>query len=176
MSNLLKVSRLLPSLILLTFLVSSSGCADEYDQEKKIQEIETDGKITNADIVRNPVSADAKLTTDKVAEITFAEERFDFGEVTEGDIVEHTYTFTNTGQVPLLVTNARSTCGCTVPKWSEEPVAPGEEGAITVRFDTKNKSERQSKPITITANTSPARTQLFLDGFVHAKEEATSLN
>ncbi len=156
--------------LLLSMMACLVACEAEYKQEKKIQEIETDGKITNADIVRNPISAEDRLASDQAAELTFDEETFDFGEVDAGEVVEHTFAFTNTGQVPLLVTNARSTCGCTVPKWSETPVEPGKRGEITVRFDTKNKSERQSKPITITANTLPARTQIFLNGYVHEKQ------
>jgi len=69
-----------------------------------------------------------------------------------------------------LITRAKSTCGCTVPEWPEEPIAPGEEGVISVRFDTKNKSGKQGKPITIIANTYPKDTYLQLLGTVTPKE------
>lgn len=139
--------------------------------EKTVQEIKTAGPISNSDIIRNPVSAEGPVDTVNVARLTFDEARYDFGEVPEGEKVEHTYTFTNTGRVPLIISNARSTCGCTVPTWPKTPIAPGETGAITVAFDTSGKPNRQSKPVTITANTYPANTVVYLEGFVQAKKK-----
>ena len=91
---------------------------------------------------------------------------FNFGSVVTGDKVEKDFQFTNEGKVPLLITDARATCGCTVPDWPDTPIAPGEKGVISVVFDTKNKSGRQVKPITITANTYPSTTELRLVGQV----------
>lgn len=146
--------------------------------EKSVQEITSDSKISNASIIRNPVSANAPKDTVNVAKITFEEATFDFGEVEEGEIVTHVYKFTNTGKEPLLISNARSTCGCTVPDWPKEPIPPGGAGTIEVRFNTKNKKNKQSKPVTITANTYPATTKVFLKGIVKPKpgedNEATS--
>jgi len=121
-----------------------------------------------ASMIRNPVSADNdNVDTNKVARLDFAEDVvFQFGEVDEGTVVTHDFPFTNTGSVPLLITKARSTCGCTVPGYPEEPVAPGESGVISVAFDTKNKYGRQRKPVTIIANTYPAMTNIYVDGTV----------
>lgn len=141
------------------------ACDNETADGKKIEEVEATGKISS--IIRNPESADGTVDTVNVAKLTFAETRFNFGEIDEGGVVKHTYKFTNTGKVPLIISDARSTCGCTVPEWPKEPIAPGENGEIFVKFDTKNKKNKQSKPVTITANTYPSQTQIHLDGFVN---------
>ncbi len=161
--------------IALAALLVFSACQSNRSEqsEKSVQEIMSEGPISNSDIIRNPVSADEPVDTVNVAKITFEETTFDFGEAREGEIVTHTYRFTNTGQVPLLISSARSTCGCTVPEWPREPIPPGEQGAIEVRFNTKSKRNRQSKPITIVANTYPSATKVFLNGFVIPEEEAT---
>ena len=121
----------------------------------------------NAALIRNPVDAGTgEVDTANVAAITFGETTYEFGEVDAGAVVKHDFPFVNTGDVPLLITNARSTCGCTVPAYPEEPVAPGESGVISVAFDTKNKYGRQRKPVTIIANTYPAMTTIYVDGTV----------
>lgn len=139
----------------------------ESASEKTLQEIKQDGAISNADIIRNPVSADTPIDTVNVAKITFEEQNFEFGEVTEGAVIEHTFRFKNTGKAPLVIQGARSTCGCTVPEWPEEPIPVGEEGEIFVRFNTKNKRARQVKPVIITANSYPATSKVYLRGFVN---------
>lgn len=132
---------------------------------KKIEEIRTDG-ASNADIIRNPVSAEGPQDTVNIAKITFKETEYHFGEVFKGDIVRHVFEFTNTGKVPLLINDARATCGCTVPIWPREPIAPGQSSQIEVRFNTENKHGGQNKAVTITANTYPATSQIHLIGKV----------
>ncbi|GJM32645.1 MAG: hypothetical protein DHS20C18_16460 [Saprospiraceae bacterium] len=154
--------------IALTIVSCQNGV--EKNQEKSIEEIKSEGRITNADLIRNPVSANEPQDTVNIAKLTFVEATYDFGEVKEGDVVKHTFQFTNTGKVPLLISNARSTCGCTVPEWPKEPIAPGAKGEINVEFNTKNKKNQQSKPVTITANTFPATTKVFLKGYVKPAE------
>ena len=100
-----------------------------------------------------PVSADHPLDTTLVAKMTFEETTYEFGTVLEGKQVEHIFKFKNTGKVPLLITDAKATCGCTVPKYPEETIAPGESGEISVRFNTSGKKEDQNKPVTLIANT-----------------------
>ncbi|MCB0570303.1 MAG: DUF1573 domain-containing protein [Phaeodactylibacter sp.] len=150
---------------------NNSGQPDTAS-EKSVDEIKSEGPISNADIIRSPVTADEPVDTNNVAKMAFEEPSFDFGEVKEGEAVEHTFAFTNTGKAPLIINNARSTCGCTVPDWPREPIAPGHSGVISVRFDTHHKQNKQSKPITITANTYPATTRVFLSGFVHPADDS----
>ncbi len=122
----------------------------------------------NAALIRNPVDQGAdQVDTVNVARFAFAAPtEHQFGEVKEGTIVKNDFTFTNTGTVPLLITDARSTCGCTVGDYPKEPVAPGEASVVSVTFDTNHKYGRQRKAVSLTANTYPARTILYMDGTV----------
>jgi len=99
--------------------------------------------------------------------IEFEEAVFDFGTIESGEKVSHLFTFTNTGDTPLVLINAKGSCGCTVPQWPKEPIAPGEKGQILVEFNSKGKSGAQNKRVTLTCNTDPAMT------FVNIKGEVT---
>ena len=121
-----------------------------------------------ASMIRNPVTADSEqVDSTTVAKLEFGDNTHNFGWVDEGAVVKHDFEFTNTGTVPLVISDVRSTCGCTVAEWPREPIAPGGTGKIPVQFDTKNKKGVQSKPITITANTLPAKTILYLNGRIN---------
>ena len=85
--------------------------------------------------------------------ITFEEQEFDFGTIEQGTPQEHTFVFTNTGEAPLIITNATSSCGCTVPEWPKEPIMPGEAGEIKVKFNSYRKPNLQQKQITLRTNT-----------------------
>ena len=152
-------------LILGLFLLWA-GCANDAADgaDDGVREIQTEGKI--ASIIRNPVSAQPSDTTN-AAKLTFLEEEYDFGTIDEGGVVKHTFKFINDGKQPLIITHARSTCGCTVPEWPKEPIVPGGNGEIYVEFDTKGKQAFQSKPVTVTANTFPAQTVVTLKGRVN---------
>lgn len=100
--------------------------------------------------------------------MTFAETSFDFGTIQEGEVVKHTFTFTNTGKTPLIIQNATAQCGCTVPDWPREPVAPGAKGEIKVEFNSKGKAGVQNKAVTITSNTNKANDQVILKGIVES--------
>jgi len=144
-------------------LMSLAACKTDPapSSEKKIEAIES--KDVN-DFVRMPVTADGEVDTENVAKMEFEETAYDFGTVKKGTKVSHTYKFENTGKVPLIITDARSTCGCTVPTYPKKPIAPGKGGKIKVVFDTTNFSDRQGKPVTITANTYPNKTELMIKG------------
>lgn len=95
------------------------------------------------------------VDTDGTPVFTFEEESHDFGQIEQGTKAETVFTFTNTGDAPLIITSARGSCGCTVPKWPNEPIAPGATGQIEVSFDSKGRQGKQQKSVTITANTTP---------------------
>lgn len=82
----------------------------------------------------------------------FEKTSHDFGDIYHGDKVEHTFRFTNTGTEPVIITNIATQCGCTAPKWPKDPVLPGAKAEITVSFDSKGKSGKQNKVITIISN------------------------
>src|SRR5258707_15844859 len=85
--------------------------------------------------------------------ITWDKNTHDFGDITQGEKVEYTFKFTNSGTEPLVITNVEVTCGCTTPKgWPRDPVNPGGRGEITVQFDSSHKIGRQNKVSTVVSN------------------------
>lgn len=148
------------------------ACASDKSGEKSIEEIRNADLTSNAAIIRNPISAEDNKDTVNVAKLLFEETSHEFGTVEAGEIVTHTFEFTNTGRVPLIISDARSTCGCTVPEWPKDLIPPGKKGKISVRFNTTNMRNQQRKPVTITANTYPSKTKLYLSGFVKDKENS----
>lgn len=84
--------------------------------------------------------------------MTFEATSHDFGDIYQGDKVEHTFHFENTGDAPLVITNIKVTCGCTATDWSRDPILPGEESSITVKFNSAGKLNKQNKVITIVSN------------------------
>ena len=85
------------------------------------------------------------------AEISFEKEVHDYGVMEQNGNGQCEFVFTNTGTEPLLITNARGSCGCTVPEWPREPIAPGASSAIKVKYDTKRPGPI-NKSVTITSN------------------------
>src|SRR6188472_1358413 len=89
--------------------------------------------------------------------ITFEKKTHDFGDLVQGDVVEETFKFANTGTEPLIITNVHVTCGCTTPKgWPRDPIMPGGKGEITVAFNTAGKMNKQNKTVTVISNASNA--------------------
>lgn len=101
--------------------------------------------------------------------ISFTEDHHDFGKVTDGEIVSYSYKFKNTGDKPLIISDVHASCGCTTPNWARDPIAPGQEGEIDVKFNSEGRVGMQEKLITVTANTNPVQTELHLFGEVVAK-------
>ncbi len=89
----------------------------------------------------------------KFPKMEFDYREVDFGTHNEGDILDTVFKFKNTGEVPLVITNVKTSCGCTTPYWPKKPIQPGEEEVIKVKFNTNHKPGKQTKTITIHANT-----------------------
>jgi hypothetical protein len=107
---------------------------------------------------------------EEAAVMSFAETRFDFGEITEGDVVQHTFHFTNTGKSALIIQNAVGSCGCTVPDFPRDPIAPGASGDIKVSFNSKGKAGMQLKTVTVVANTLPQENKVEIQANVKQTE------
>jgi hypothetical protein len=104
--------------------------------------------------------------------MTFEESEFDFGTIDQGTNVEHVFKFTNTGKAPLVIVDAKSSCGCTVPQFTKDPVAPGDSGEMLVKFNGSGKNQ-VSKTVTITANTENGKETIKIKAFVNAPETVT---
>lgn len=109
-------------------------------------------------------STEAPVST---AAMTFNKTVHDFGTIKEGETVQTTFTFTNTGKSDLIIVDARGSCGCTVPNYPKNtPIAPGATGEILVSFDSSNKPNMQQKTVTISANTQSGRETLRIKAMV----------
>jgi len=99
-----------------------------------------------------------------LAKFNFEEKEYNFGTVKVGTKVEHDFYFTNTGEVPMVITGANSTCGCTIPEVPSDPIPPGGQSKVKVTFDSTGKIGMQDKHVTITANTYPKNTVIHMKG------------
>ncbi len=151
-------------LVFLSFTACKQGETEKKDNG--LQEVRLDEKVSNADIVRLPVSADKPIDTANIPKIQLVETVYNFGEITEGAVIKHNFKFKNTGKTPLIITDVQTTCGCTVPSWNKNPIQPNEIDEISVEFNSDGKEGKMDKPITIIANTFPVRTEFKLVGFV----------
>ncbi len=98
--------------------------------------------------------------------ISFDKTEHDFGQIMNGTGVETMFSYTNTGKSPLVVTNIKSTCGCTVPQgWSKEPLMPGASSQFSVKFNGKG-ANKISKTITLTTNTEKGNEQVRISAFI----------
>ncbi len=100
--------------------------------------------------------------------MTFQTEQIDYGTIEQNADPLRTFNFTNTGDEPLQITNAKGSCGCTVPTWPKEPIFPGESGVIEVRYDTK-RIGKFTKRVTLTTNAGPDKITLTIKGLVEKK-------
>jgi hypothetical protein len=174
-------------------LASCSGDLEKRvtDLERRIVTLENGGTAStssaNSNLVKSvsstPVSSASAAPTSDVSqpelsgpfpEFDFNEEAHDFGTISEGEVVNHVFTFKNTGEVPLIIESAKGSCGCTVPQWPREPIPVGGSGNIEVSFNSKGKPGQQNKTVTITANTNPAITRLSIKANVEKSDVSAS--
>lgn len=100
----------------------------------------------------------------------FTETKYDFGTIKEdGGKVTHDFEVTNTGDAPLIFTQIQASCGCTTPKWSKKPIAPGEKGSVTVTYNPMNRPGPFTKSITVTNNSAKQKIVLIVKGEVTPK-------
>ncbi len=105
----------------------------------------------------------------KFPEMKFETREIDFGTHNEGDILDTVFKFTNTGENPLIITNVKTSCGCTTPYWPKKPIQPGESDVIKVKFNTNHKPGKQTKTITIHANTKNLTEVVRIKAYVNPK-------
>lgn len=166
------------SLVLSVAMISLVACKNEKaaTEETKVAPATT----TTSTTTNTPPTNEPAIPAGPLTKIDFPESTYDYGEIMDGEEVIHDFSFKNTGDEPLIISNAKGSCGCTVPEWPREPIAPGESGVIKVKFASKGKGKvggnLQSKRVTITANTDPVNTYLTIKGKVNKEpgtEEAT---
>jgi hypothetical protein len=150
---------------LIASLVACQKNAENQSGEAANNANTTNEKITAKETT---VSSADNANVPKAA-IKFETTTYDFGEVPEGQKVKYVYKFVNEGKNPLIIESAQPSCGCTVPTFPKEPIAPGGTGEIVAEFDSNGRPGEQNKTIKVKANTEPAETQLVLKGRVKGK-------
>jgi hypothetical protein len=171
------------SLHLFFFLLMIYSCKTDAHAGESIAETESSSPEDNPNIERDAYGTIEYLDnparqgnvqnaepTGPTTTIKFKEERFDYGTVKEGSVVEHDFEFLNAGDIPLILQNVTASCGCTTPSWPREPIMPGKTGIISAKFDTRGRGSEsgshQSKSITVRGNFTGGLATLTLRGVV----------
>ena len=127
-------------------------------------------KIENANV---EAAAVRDASANKMAVMTFDKTFHDFGQITQGTPQQTVFTFTNTGDAPLIITDATSSCGCTIPDYPKNtPIAPGQQGQMVVNFNGSGQNQ-VTKTINVQANTANGSELLKIQAFVLAPNAAS---
>lgn len=118
------------------------------------------GGDVDVDLINNPKSAEGFDESVKMPVITFDQELHDFGRLSAGENISYGFHFRNTGNADLIISSCSATCGCTVPSYPKDRIAPGGEGYVTVSFNSSGKTGHQYQEVTVVSNAQPARTKL----------------
>lgn len=165
-----KIKVALIAIIAITLIVNTY-----HDFSKENSENKTSEQITSKIAAKNSPSVKSVQQNKKPSAppttIKFDEMEYDFGNIKQNTKNEHIFKFTNTGKNPLIIEDARGSCGCTVPKWPKEPIPPGGTGEIQVVYSPGKQKGQQTKTVTIKANTEPPTTILKIKAFVEEVNE-----
>lgn len=169
----MKRNALMSLIVLVLVAAGIAGCRDK-DAEKKIATLEArlnelEGKKAVQPAVAAAVPEPETKPEGPLPAFEFQTIEHDFGTIAEGDVVEYSYTFKNTGVAPLIIQNAQGSCGCTASDWSKDPIPVGGTGFVKAKFDSNGKPNIQNKTVTVTANTWPKQTVLRFKAMVTPK-------
>ncbi|HMP98328.1 MAG TPA: DUF1573 domain-containing protein [Cyclobacteriaceae bacterium] len=166
------MSRTLKLFVIVLAAVAALAACRDREAEKRIAQLE--GRLAELETNRaanpvNPTPAASQAETKPEGPLPafqFPKLEHDFGTINEGDVVEHTFTFTNTGDAPLIIQGVQASCGCTAPDWSKDPIPVGGTGFVKAKFDSQGKPNINNRTVTVTANTWPKQTVLRIKAMV----------
>jgi hypothetical protein len=146
----------------------STENSESIDSTPVMEQTESTDDEISTDVITNNSSASQPDAANNEPKFQFEEESWDFGTITDGEQVSHTFKFKNIGKGDLVISSASASCGCTVPKHTKEPVAPGKTGEIAVTFNSAGKGQGVpiTKDVTIIANTNPVQSILKITATV----------
>ena len=140
--------------LLFAGMLFASACSSENDSKEN-------GK--------SELASDS-IATKPLTSMLFADTVHEFGTINEGEKVSYTFKYKNTGENPLILEDVRPSCGCTLPEWTKDPVAPGEEGVIKAVYNSEGRPGEFHKTITVIANTAEEVSLLKIQGVVTPKK------
>ncbi len=149
-------------LCLLFLSLLNFSCKEEKKTPKKDPVLEYIGGDYYQDLIRTPVKPDGTIDTANMAKIKFTQDLHNFGTLKQGEKREHSFEFTNNGSLDLIVIDVKSSCGCTVASYSEEPIAPGQTGQININYDSTDRIGVQEKKVIVRTNSFPNQTELTI--------------
>ena len=154
------MKRTVTALSVIALLFISMSCKDKATTKIVADNVET--------------ASERDEVAKKIPVMSFDKAEHDFGQIVQGTPQETIFTFTNTGDAPLIITDAKSSCGCTVPQYPKnKPIAPGESGEMVVKFNGSGQNQ-VTKTITVTANTQKGSELLRIKAFVNPKGTAAT--
>ncbi len=148
---------------------ATEATKEAIDETVELVKTMTDKASEPAEAVVEEPKKEKPKKKRKRSKISFSEKSWSFGDIRDGDIVKHDFKFKNTGNAPLEVKNVTATCGCTQPSFPFLPIAPGEEGVISVTFNSTGKINEQRPTVTVITNGKPSIVKLNLEGMVRPK-------
>jgi hypothetical protein len=138
--------------IVFASFILASACSEEKENS-------TDTSMVASD----------SIATKALTSIAFADTVHEFGTIKEGEKVSYIFKYKNTGDNPLILEDVRPSCGCTLPEWTKDPIAPGAEGIIKVVYNSEGRPGEFHKTITVIANTAAEVVLLKIQGKVTPK-------
>ena len=174
------MSKLFLVLISATLLLTS--CRDREAEKKiallegRLAELESN-RAANPAIQPNPAASQVDEKPEgPLPAFSFPKLEHDFGTINEGEVVEHTFSFTNTGNAPLIIQDVQASCGCTAPDWSKNPIPVGGTGFVKAKFDSQGKPNINNRTVTVTANTWPKQSVLRIKAMVTPADQVKPLD
>lgn len=153
------IKRTLLSALPLIFLFLAVSCQQNEQKETE------DG--VSAELVNNPISADGEKAKVKLPVMEFEKTLHDFGLIVKGERVAYKFKFENTGGADLIISDASSSCGCTVPTYPRHPIKPGKSGEIEVEFNSAGRDGAQHKTVSILTNAQPNTIRLEIEAEIY---------
>ena len=149
MKNFIKIAPLAVALTLLS-------CKKDQTADQLVIEEDNSAQIA----APMPVDSNAEMIKEAqskpLTNLVLSEAHFEFGKMKKGDQKEHIYEVTNTGENPLIISQVKPGCGCTVPDYTKEPILPGKKGKITLKFDSSSFDGLVNKQAEVYANVEKA--------------------
>ena len=112
-----------------------------------------------------------KATNMALTTVVLDQNNHNFGDITQGDVLKHSYKIKNTGDKPLVISAVKPACGCTATDFTKSPVAPGQEAEVTLTFDSQGKIDMVNKSAEVYANVKNTPIQISFSAFINKKNK-----